>query len=773
MADESRVTYTAGAAQTNFTITFPYDLESHLFVNVDGVDTAFTVSGSDVVIAATVGGEEVEVYRDTQRATGPVVDFASGASVTEENLDDQAKQAVYLSQEIWDRLKTKMGTTSVLTLTWDADSRRMVSLADPTGAQDAATKAYIDAINAAIDARLDALEAGGTSAALPTATPSDIYDILEVDAAGDWVKADTVRSSPDFPNTVVRTGGTGLISADLLPSIVSGINDVANVGAGVGLYRDILSQVINLRSLVSNTVNAVTITLDGDEIDFAVVFSDGAAGAADKLWSSQKIETELATKSSTAHTHASTDDTDTPGTLTADTVWVVNTGGTAHEAIDFLDIDVPVAVADRKGRIVYWNASGDGTTLPPGAQRSTLAMSSGATPLPEWTVPPSPVAVAAPSVRRLTVATDWQDNASYPGWEVQVTELGQAWNWQRVATSYVPPGILKNGGRISCFATGEFSPGSSDPGLGLKLQLGAVDLLPAAPSGADGWLLNSDNMGWNVMHRLPDNTRWYLDVNIHSLGENASASGSRGGGSATVFLEGKLFIGELADGGGFATSVYPYGTAPWATVSGNWNKGVSYTAGDRVFHNMMWWEAIYTHTSQGTTRGALAHTTPAEHDDHPSVEYSFGGDEPGSGLFWKHHWRPLYYEFQIRQTNDVSTLGTFTNDQGLEVNLWATGPTQDVTTAPAAYRLTGAAYALGELVLGTDSKTYACISTYDPDGGGGAHGTERRPITGTGTTYGPWNQFWVDVTKGYSEMHIDAVEIFGYFGNAGYEPALL
>lgn len=753
MADESRVTYTAGAAQTHFAITFPYQLESHLFVNVDGVDTAFTVSGSDVVIAgATVGGEEVEVYRDTQRASGPVVDYTGGSSVTESNLDDQANQTVYLAQEIWDRLKTKMGTASVLQLQWDAESQRITNVLDPTGSQDATTKTYVDAINTALSARLDALEAGGSSSAFPSASPSDVYDIVEVDANGDWVKADTVRSSSSFPNTVVRTGGNGLISNTLLPSIASGVNDAANVGAGVGLYRDILSQVINLRSLVSNTVNAVTITLDGNEVDFAIVFSDGAAGAADKLWSSQKVETELATKSDTSHGHAAIDLTDTPASLTADTVWVVNAGGTALEAVDFLDIDVPAAANDRKGRIVYWDASGNGSTLPPGRPRQSLTMNDAATRLPVWQDEASAIPVRGPAVQRLVVATDWQGNESYPGWEIAQSEADQTLIFQRCATAYIPPGALMNGGSVDVRMRGEFTPGSSRPGIAVQAILGGTLLRPAGTLGSEGWKMNFETMGYCAIGRWPASSRWGLDLRITSLGVNAQASGSHGGGNATVLTEGKLYVHDLVDATGFACLPFgPIGTLPNIDLK-LWRQ-VAFTAGDRVWHPSnpgYIWTALVNHTG-------VAHWTG-----------SGVSNEPGVSAYWMQFWRPSKVEYQIHGTHDISTLGTFTNDQGLELHLDVSGPVYDDTTDPAAYSAT-ATYNPGDRVL-QGGVRYMNIWGYVGTGGGTPTNGER--YEPGNITYPEWAERWYSIDTGYDTLHVDSIEVWLNSGLAGYEPVL-
>lgn len=136
----------SGTNATQFDLSFPYILASHVIVEVNGTaTTAFTfINASRIQLntAASIG-DVITISRATSPATR-LVDYQTGSLLSEEILDQDSLQAFYLSQEandVKDIALTKGGQDQ-----WDAQSRRIENITDPTGAQDAATKAYADAI---------------------------------------------------------------------------------------------------------------------------------------------------------------------------------------------------------------------------------------------------------------------------------------------------------------------------------------------------------------------------------------------------------------------------------------------------------------------------------------------------------------------------------------------------------------------------------------------------------------------------------------------------
>ena len=136
--------YSAGSSQTDYTIAFPYIKEEHVKVYVNFVDTSFTFHNATTarLASAPASGTRVEVRRVTP-PTAVLVDYADGSTLTASDLDTSNLQHLYLAQEEKDNNEKGLSispTTGLPTL----NSQRLTNVADPTAAQDAVTKAYLE-----------------------------------------------------------------------------------------------------------------------------------------------------------------------------------------------------------------------------------------------------------------------------------------------------------------------------------------------------------------------------------------------------------------------------------------------------------------------------------------------------------------------------------------------------------------------------------------------------------------------------------------------------
>jgi len=156
---------------TNFTFSFPYLEQSHVKVFVDGVSSAYSwVSSQLIEITPAPGSGTGNVLVKRETDTVPSVDFADGSTLNEADLDTATLQSLYVAEES-NYTASNLTITTNLAGQWDGDSKRLVSLANPTDVQDAATKAYVDttvapalAAQAASVAAQAAAEAAQTSA---------------------------------------------------------------------------------------------------------------------------------------------------------------------------------------------------------------------------------------------------------------------------------------------------------------------------------------------------------------------------------------------------------------------------------------------------------------------------------------------------------------------------------------------------------------------------------------------------------------------------------
>ena len=185
------------AGQTDFQFTFPYIKAEHVKLYVNYTEIAYAVATRGAGVAGfqiyTAGGNtyarlndtnglgtantRVEVRRISSLAS-VLVDYADGSTLTAADLDTSNLQHLYVSQEVDDALKQGISisaTTGQPTL----NNQRLTNVLDPTAAQDAATKNYVDTNYQPLDAELTELAtmASNTAAALADLTQAEVQAI--------------------------------------------------------------------------------------------------------------------------------------------------------------------------------------------------------------------------------------------------------------------------------------------------------------------------------------------------------------------------------------------------------------------------------------------------------------------------------------------------------------------------------------------------------------------------------------------------------------------
>ncbi|MBC8435855.1 MAG: hypothetical protein H8D84_02595, partial [Proteobacteria bacterium] len=142
----SFVRYTGNGSTDAYAVPFSYRAQADVSVTIDGVaTTAFTWNGAGTVITFTTAPlnlTSIEIRRTTSQAAR-LVDYADGSVLKENDLDTDSFQGFYMGQEAIDDANDRIKLDAA-DFQWDAQSKRIKSVADPTAAQDAVTKNYLE-----------------------------------------------------------------------------------------------------------------------------------------------------------------------------------------------------------------------------------------------------------------------------------------------------------------------------------------------------------------------------------------------------------------------------------------------------------------------------------------------------------------------------------------------------------------------------------------------------------------------------------------------------
>ena len=143
----SFVRYTGNGSTDAYAVPFSYRSQADVAITIDGVaTTAFTWDGAGTTVTFTTAPlnlTSIEIRRTTSQAAR-LVDYADGSVLKENDLDTDSFQGFYMGQEAIDDAndRIKLDNTD---FQWDAQSKRIKSVADPTAAQDAVTLNYLTA----------------------------------------------------------------------------------------------------------------------------------------------------------------------------------------------------------------------------------------------------------------------------------------------------------------------------------------------------------------------------------------------------------------------------------------------------------------------------------------------------------------------------------------------------------------------------------------------------------------------------------------------------
>ena len=205
--------YTGNNSTDTFSIPFTYTATSEISVTVDGVaETGLTFPSSSQVqlTSAPASGTVVQVRRTTDLTTR-AVDFASGSVLTEEDLDNSNIQIFHSSQEAVDLTNDSVNLGS--DDKWNMESKIVKNVADPTSAQDATTKNYVDTAAASQVAQADAAKVAAQAAQTAAETAETNAETAETNAETAQTAAEVARDAAVVAKNAAETAETNAETA--------------------------------------------------------------------------------------------------------------------------------------------------------------------------------------------------------------------------------------------------------------------------------------------------------------------------------------------------------------------------------------------------------------------------------------------------------------------------------------------------------------------------------------------------------------------------------
>jgi hypothetical protein len=221
----SYVRYSGNGSTVNYTFSFPYISKDHVKVRLNGVlTTNFTFLNDNTVTLGTApaSGVVIEIRRETPKDV-PIVDFTDGSVLLERDLDLLTIYNQYIAQETEDDLEDTISVDSQNR--FDALNKRIINVADPVNAQDAATKQWAEtagssfvaqaagsASSAATSASNSATSAGQSAASASAAATSASNAASSASAASGSATA-AATSATNAANSATAAAGSATASA--------------------------------------------------------------------------------------------------------------------------------------------------------------------------------------------------------------------------------------------------------------------------------------------------------------------------------------------------------------------------------------------------------------------------------------------------------------------------------------------------------------------------------------------------------------------------------
>ena len=242
----SFVRYTGNNSTTAYAIPFSYRATGDLTVTLAGVaTTAFTLNAAGTTLtfnSAPAQDVAIEIRRRTSQTTR-LTDYADGSVLTENDLDTDSTQAFFMGQEAIDDANDVI-KPSATNFQWDATSKRIINVANPTDNQDVATKHYLE------------------NTWLSSSDKANITTLAGISGLSALASNSTNINTVATNNTNVTNVGNDIDKVVIVANNITSVNTVATDIAKVIAVANDLAETVSEVQTVADDLNETTSEID-------------------------------------------------------------------------------------------------------------------------------------------------------------------------------------------------------------------------------------------------------------------------------------------------------------------------------------------------------------------------------------------------------------------------------------------------------------------------------------------------------------------------------
>jgi len=241
------VNYTGNGSTTTYAITFPYITSSHVIVKVDnvlktaGTDYTFPTSSTIQFTTAPANGLVISISRSSSRSTR-LVDYQDGSTVTESILDQDSNQLFFVAQEAFDTSENSLPLDT--DNKYNAGSRVIKNVANPSANQDAVTKHYLE------NTWLSTADKANLTSVAGQITPTNNISTL----AGISANITTLAGTAGLTTLASNAGSIATVAGQITPT-----NNISTVAGAVGNIGTVATNIANVNSVGGSIANVNTL----------------------------------------------------------------------------------------------------------------------------------------------------------------------------------------------------------------------------------------------------------------------------------------------------------------------------------------------------------------------------------------------------------------------------------------------------------------------------------------------------------------------------------